>query len=321
MTLKEGVVVRAVSGVYTVDDGERTVHCLLRGNLKKVLEFTASPSGSKRVSRVRRLRTTDPIAVGDRVRFAETRHGQGIIEEVLPRHSMFVRAGFRGMQHTVVSNIDQVMIVFACAEPRPDPWKLDRFLVAAELEGLAPFIIANKVDLVPEEEFRAQFEPFTSIGYAVIPASAVRGDGVDEVRRILQNRITAFVGPSGVGKSSLLNAIQPGLKLRTGEIGAATHKGRHTTTMAQLIPLRFGGWVADTPGMRRFDLVHIDPEDLVYGFPEMVPLLGKCRFADCQHIAEPDCAIRQAAESGTVQRRRYESYRILHSELQQRPSL
>ena len=318
MALKEGVVVRASSGVYTVDAGGHSVHCLLRGNLKKTLEFTTTPTGSKHVARVRRLRTTDPIAVGDRVRFAETHHGQGIIEEVLPRHSMFVRAGYRGTQHTVVSNIDQVMIVFACAEPRLDPWKLDRFLVAAELEGLCAVIIANKRDLVQETDFRADFDPFIALGYTVLAASAVRGDGIEEIRDLLRDRISAFVGPSGVGKSSLLNAIQPGLRLRTGEVGAATHKGRHTTTSAQLIPLRFGGWVADTPGMRRFELMQTDPEELVYGFREMVPLLGKCRFADCRHIAEPDCAIRRAVEAGVVHPRRYESYRILYSELLQR---
>lgn len=318
VTLKEGVVVRASAGVYTVACGERSVHCLLRGNLKKALEFTASPTGSKRVARVHRLHTTDPVAVGDRVRFAETRHGHGVIEEVLPRRSVFTRAGFRGTHHIVASNIDQVMIVFACAEPRLDPWKLDRFLVAAELEGLTPVIIANKRDLVSEDEFRAQFGPFTAIDYTVLPASAIRGDGLDDIRARLKDHISAFVGPSGVGKSSLLNAIQPGLKLRTGEVGAATHMGRHTTTMAQLIPLRFGGWVVDTPGMRRFDLVDSEPEDLVYGFPEMVPFLGKCRFADCQHLAEPDCAVRQAVEAGMVQHRRYESYRILYAELQQK---
>lgn len=333
----EGIVLRAVSGVYTVQRAEDcksaefhtplygrapldsepiVVHCTLRGNLKKELQYTTSGSFAKRVTRAKRGFVNDTIAVGDRVRYVEAKQGAGVIEEVLPRRSRFSRSGFRGREQTLVCNLDQIVVVFACAEPNPDPWKLDRFLVAAEAEGLEPVIVANKCDLVTRSEAEALFAEWAAVGYRVLPTSAKGATGTEDLREALQGKVSAFVGPSGVGKSSLLNALQAGLNLKTADIGYVTFKGRHTTTAAQLIPLRSGGWVADTPGLRNFDLFETESEDVALYFPEFQPLLGKCRFDDCRHTNEPGCAIKEAVGRGEISTRRYESFRALAGELE-----
>lgn len=307
--------IRASSGIYTVQSDGRVVHCSLRGNLKKDLKFNTSGSVARRVTSAKRPYTRDALSVGDRVLYSETHHGSGIIEEIFPRTSHFSRAGFRGKEHTLVSNLDQLCVVFACAEPRLDPWKLDRFLVAAESEELAPIIVANKRDLVSEDEFKEEFGSFEALGYRVIPTSVRQKDFLNGLCDALQGKISAFVGPSGAGKSSLLNEVQPGLNLVTAEIGHVTFKGRHTTTQAQLIPLRIGGWVADTPGLRNFDIMDLDADDLPYCFPEFKDLLGGCKFDNCRHRTEPGCAIKAGVDTGTVHPRRYESFLILSDEL------
>jgi ribosome biogenesis GTPase len=311
----EGIVIRATSGIYTVQSNGHVVQCTLRGNLKKDLQYNTSASVARRVTRAKRPYTRDALVVGDRVRYSETHNAAGIIEEILPRTSRFSRSGFRGKEHTLVSNLDLLCVVFASAEPRLDPWKLDRFLVAAESEDIPPLIVANKKDLVDDRDYHAAFDPFAALGYRVFPTSAKKNEGIDDLRAALNDKVTAFVGPSGAGKSSLLNAIQPGLNLVTADIGNVTFKGRHTTTSAQLIPLRSGGWVADTPGLRNFDILDLDSDDVKYCFPEFKDLLGQCRFDDCRHHSEPGCAIKQAVDSGAVQSRRYESFLILAKEL------
>jgi ribosome biogenesis GTPase len=305
----EGIVLRASCGVYTVHADGRIVHCVLRGNLKK--EFEYSGSARPRVARVKRHPGRDALAVGDRVRFSLPTHGSAVIEEVLPRHSRFSRSGFRGREHTVVCNLDLVVLVAACAEPNPDLWKLDRFLVAAEAENLAAVIIANKADLAPGTALDV-FAEYVNVGYTVLATSARRThSGLADLQRVLVGKVAAFVGPSGVGKSSLLNALQPGLNLRTAEIGRVTWKGRHTTTAAQLFPLRSGGWVADTPGLRQFELSDLVREEIADCFPEFRPHLGGCRFDDCRHETEPGCAIRAAVEAGLIAQRRYASFRAM----------
>ncbi len=330
----EGIVLRAISGVYTVQRADsheqevpgeppiheaheaHVIHCTLRGNLKKDLHYSTSGSFAKRVTRAKRGNVNDTISVGDRVSYVEAKQGAGVIEEVLPRRSRFSRSGFRGKEQTLVCNLDQIFIVFACAEPNPDPWKLDRFLVATENEGLDGIIVANKADLVTEEQARETFAEWTAVGYRVILTSAKQDVGIAELRQALRDKVSAFVGPSGAGKSSLLNAVQPGFKLKTGDIGYVTFKGRHTTTAAQLLPLRSGGWVADTPGLRQLDLFETERDDLVHLFPEFRAHLGKCRFDNCRHDAEPGCAIKAAVEAGVISPRRYESFRILAGELE-----
>lgn len=311
--LHEGIVIRLTAGSCLVQTDACLVQCSLRGNLKKEFTFAANAAGPRRVLRTKLQAYVDTVTVGDRVRFRDTHRDAGVIEEVLPRRSRFVRRGFRGREQTIVCNLELVVVVFAATEPHLDPWKLDRFLVAAEGEGLDAVIVANKVDLtdglIPEA-----YGEFLNAGYRVIGSSAHRTVGIEEIREALRGRVSAVVGPSGVGKSSLLNAIHPGLNLRTSDIGLVTHKGRHTTTAAQLIPLESGGWVADTPGLRQMFLLPRPVDEIAGSFPEFAPYLGRCEYSNCRHLAEIDCAIKLAAQSGAISPRRYEGYRILYTE-------
>jgi ribosome biogenesis GTPase len=319
----EGIVLRAISGVYVVqadtdkDSHPRRYNCTLRGNLKKTFTYSTSGSLPRRVQRAKRPFTTDTVAVGDRVRFTPMDEEEGVIEEILPRQSRFARASFRGSEQTLITNLDQLVIVFACAEPNPDLWRLDRWLVAAESYGLEPLIVANKRDLVDDATFREKFAEFTAIGYRVLGTSAPQSLGIEELRAALRGRISAFTGPSGVGKSSLLNLVQPGLHLDTGDIGHVTYKGRHTTTVRELIPLDSGGWVADTPGLRNLELLAMDRDELADCFIEFRPCLETaCRFRDCRHENEPDCNLKAAVAEGRISPRRYESFLLLAREIE-----
>ena len=318
----EGVVLKVYSGQFVVHldidktDSLKTVDCSMRGNLKKNFTYSTSGSQPRRVTKAKRPVSTDRVAVGDRVRCTLIDDLTGIIEEVLPRESTFARSAFRGATQTLITNLDQLVIVFACAEPNPDLWRLDRWIVAAESNGLEPLLVANKRDRVSEEEFEAGFMEFRKIGYRVIPTSAKADIGIDPLKAALRGRISAFTGPSGVGKSSLLNAIKPGMKLATGDIGMTTFKGKHTTSVRELIPLETGGWVADTPGLRQLELLAMSREDLALCFIEFLPFLeAGCRFRDCKHLNEPDCRLKDAVASGDLSKRRFESFLSLAKEM------
>lgn len=290
-----GTVLRARGGVYEVETAEEVVEARLRGRLK------------------REQRTGERVVVGDRVE-VEQGEGEGdwTIEHVHPRSTALVRKapGKAPRPKTIVANVDQVLIVFAVARPTPHLRMLDRFLVLAESSGLAAVIVANKVDLADEAETRARFAPYEAAGYPVLRTSAREGIGMDAVRDALCGRISAVAGPSGVGKSSLLNAVQPGLALRVASVSEAVNKGQHTTVNAQLIPLECGGYVADTPGLRELGLWDMDLEQLDSFFPEFRPFLGACRFGfRCTHMHEPACAVQTAAEGGEIAPERYQSYR------------
>jgi ribosome biogenesis GTPase len=230
----------------------------------------------------------------------------------MPRRSEFSRDSSQRGQHTLVANLDTLYVVFAASQPQPDLFLLDRFLVAAEAAELSPAIIVNKIDLVDDPaETRALFAPYERAGYEVRLLSARARIGVDELQAALSTRISAFAGPSGVGKSRLLNALCPGINRRVGDVGLVTYKGRHTTTSAELIPLQAGGWLADTPGLRQLEFWDVDKDDMPLYFPEFQPLQGECRFRNCRHLEETGCAVHAAAESGAIDPRRYQSYRQL----------
>jgi ribosome biogenesis GTPase len=288
-----GLIVRSQSGFFTVRTGAGFVTCHLRGRLKQ------GP------------REGDIAAVGDRVRVSIQSDGQGMIEEIEARTTSLVRLDPRPQgvyQQVILANPDQALFVFACANPSPHLRMLDRFLVIAEKQGLPALIVANKVDLVGQEQAEALFGFYRPLGYPVIYTCAKDGLGVEELRARLTGRVSALAGPSGVGKSSLLNAVQPGLGLAVREVSAAVSKGRHTTTVRELFPLDGGGYVADTPGMRSLALWDTEPEELDGYFPELAPLVHACQFSNCSHKSEPGCAVRLAVEAGDVSSQRYESY-------------
>lgn len=318
----EGIVLKVYSGQYIVHadtekhNSPRTLDCSLRGNLKKNFTYNTSASQPRRVLTAKRPLSTDVVAVGDRVRYTAIDDETGIIEEVLPRSSRFARTGFRGRVQTLVTNLDQLVIVFACTEPNPDLWRIDRWIIAAESNGLEPLLIANKRDRVDEATFQKRFGEFERIGYRVVATSTKAEIGIERLRAELRGRVSAFTGPSGVGKSSLLNTMQPGLRLATGEIGEVTFKGRHTTTVRELIPLESGGWVADTPGLRQLELLAMSRDELAECFVEFAPFLETaCRFRDCRHDNEPGCNLKNAVASGQISVRRFESFTALAREL------
>jgi ribosome biogenesis GTPase len=240
-----------------------------------------------------------------------------MIEEVEERSSRFSRRqpGPRGTwkEDMLVANVDQVLVVFACADPMPHLRMLDRFLVVAEHNEVQAVVVANKVDLVGMDRARAIFGLYERIGYEVHYVSAREGIGVEELADQLAGGVSVVTGPSGVGKSTLLNAVQPGLRIETGTVSEALHKGRHTTTSAELHVLTVpgGGYVADTPGLRELGLWQIPDEELPWCFPEFVRHLGSCAFNDCTHLHEPRCAVRAAVDAGQVPAERYDSYRRL----------
>jgi len=292
-----GVVRKAVGGIYEVRlPGGGVVEARLRARLKQ------------------ERRTGDSVAVGDRVQVRSHADGGYTIEAVEPRDSELARRSPGGGRRAkvIVANVDQVVIVLAAARPEPHLRMLDRFLVLSEANYLPAIIVVNKTDLVPPDEVRARFAAYEAAGYRVLPVSVREGAGVDEVRGVLCGRTSVLTGPSGVGKSSLLNAIQPGLFLRTAEVSEAVQKGRHTTVSAELVPLECGGYVADTPGLREVGLWAVPLEELDTYFPEFEPYLGQCRFtSNCTHTHEPDCAISAAVAAGEISSDRYESYRTL----------
>ncbi len=289
----KGIVISVQSGFFTVDTGQEIVVCRLRGRLK------------------RGPRTGDIAAVGDWVKVSRLEEGRGMIEEIEPRQRIIARLAPtpRGeYQQIIIANPDQAIFVFAVTNPEPHLGMLDRFLVTAEKENLPATIVANKVDLVDIQEARQIFDHYNPLGYPVIYTSVKQTRGLDELKDKLRGKVSLLAGPSGVGKSSLLNEIQPGLGLSVKEVSQATLKGRHTTVVRQLFPLDEGGYVADTPGLKALALWDIEPEELDGYFPELRDLVSECQFNDCTHLHEPGCAVKEALEEGRVHPERYRSY-------------
>jgi ribosome biogenesis GTPase / thiamine phosphate phosphatase len=283
--------------------------------LASIVETTDGRSFRCAVRRVLRNLVTEErsiVTTGDRVWIRLSSGDEGVIERVEPRHGLLTRAS-RGREHVLVANVDQVVIVMAIAEPALKPHLIDRYLVSAEQGGIQPILCLNKADLGDPVALQPLIGSYAQLGIPVILTSVVTGRGIDELRRRMPGRQTVFAGQSGVGKSSLLNAIQPGLELTVGEVSDTNDKGKHTTTTAQLLKLETGGWVVDTPGIRQFELWDVMAEQLEGFFPEFRPLVPHCAYADCTHTHESGCAIKRAAVLGQISERRYISYRGMHA--------
>ncbi|HKG96101.1 MAG TPA: ribosome small subunit-dependent GTPase A [Gemmatimonadaceae bacterium] len=324
MTLR-GTVLSGTGGVWRVlAEGGESVEASMRGRLKKA-DAGRRADGSLRRDTVRAAADVVKLAVGDEVLLETDERGGGAwaIAEILPRRSRLARRepGGRRGERVVAANVDQVVIVFAAARPDPHPRMLDRFLVIAEGSGLAARIVINKVDLVGGPDAAAErFADYPRAGYPLHCTSVATRTGLDALHAALAGRTSALSGPSGVGKSSLMNALFPGLDLRVGEVSESVNKGRHTTVGALLHPLPSvqgapGGFVVDTPGLREVGVWGLPARELDRCFPEFRPLLGECRFADCTHSVEPGCAVRGAVDAGRVSAARHESYLMLREEL------
>ncbi len=297
----DGIVLRVYSDFIDVltDEGEHW-QCKVAGRLKR-----------------RRKRTT-LIAAGDRVHIEAVapEKRQGVITQIYPRRTTLSRrrpGAISPIEDVILANPDEIMVVFAAAEPDPNLFLLDRFLVAAESSEIPSFIVINKIDLTGEKQARSTFGLYETIGYPVFYVSAKENIGIDALRSHLRDQLTVVAGPSGAGKSTLINHIQPGLNLRVGEL-MRIGKGKHTTRWAQLYPLDGGGFIADTPGLRELGLWDIRPHELSDYFPEIRLHAPHCRFSDCTHITEPGCAVRQALERGQIHPHRWQSYLQLFEE-------
>jgi len=295
-------VVLAMRGLYAdVDDGDRVLPCTVR-----------------RILRTRRISERQPVVVGDRVHFSVGKKSEGVeqdgvIEEVLPRRGTLRRLSGKRL-HTIVANVDQVIIVGSARQPLPKPHLIDRYIVASLFGGITPVVCMNKIDLDRDGSAGTILDRFAKLGYKTIRTSAITGEGIDALSGLLRGKESGLAGQSGVGKSSLLNAVQPGLSLRVGSVADQSEKGRHTTTTAELLRLDIGGYVVDTPGIRSFDLSPIPSGELEAYFVEFVDRVCRCKFPDCTHTHEIQCAIKDAVESGDIHPDRYESYLSLFQE-------
>ena len=299
-----GLVVEVSSGLCRVEIDGNTLVCTLRGNLQ------THETGYSNL-----------IAVGDRVIISQEGDEKGVVESVLPRHSILARAHGKilNLQQIVVANVDQVLIVASWREPYIWPKLIDHYLIAAQRNHLKAIICINKIDLIENRnEFDEIVQPYTKLGYRTLLASTVTGEGIDELRSLLKESTTVLAGLSGVGKSSLLTAVQPSLDLRTGSVAESVRfrgQGQHTTTQSSLWKLENGGIVIDTPGIRDFGLVGVIQSELANWYPEMRAFSGQCRYTDCAHLNEPNCAIKNAVEVGDISPIRYKNYLAIMDEL------
>ena len=310
--LLEGLITDGSRGMYHVETDAGDYTCTIRGRLRKELVYAESRNARKSVRDVK-VKPHDPVAVGDRVRILPTFGGGGVIEEIVARAGgAFTRRDPdpKPGELTTVAGLDQMVFVFATREPEPHLGLLDRCLAVAELQHTAAVICVTKVDLGIAHDLAERLTVYAALGYPILHTSIATGAGIPELRDTLAGHTSALLGKSGVGKSSLLNAIEPGLGQRVSAISESTGKGRHTTTGTRLVRLSGpgGGYIADTAGIRALGLTRETVGRLDWCFRELRPYLGVCRLTDCTHVHEADCAVRAAVDAGELDPTRYESY-------------
>ena len=296
---ERGVVFRSTGSWYDVQDGMgETVRCRIKGKI-----------------RLQGIRTTNPIAVGDFVQFARIEDGTGSIDSIEERRNFIARksVNLSKESHVVASNLDRAFLIVTIAKPRTSSGFIDRFLVTAEAIGIPATIVFNKMDLLEgDEEASARQEElekiYADVGYKTLRVSAETGQGIAEMKSALKDGIYLLSGHSGVGKSTIINRLVPGLELKTADVSESHSKGRHTTTFAEMFSVPEGGFIIDTPGIKGFGLVALQKETLNHQFPEFFELLMGCKFNNCVHTDEPGCAVRKAVEEGEVSEERYGNY-------------
>ncbi len=308
MPTLDGLIVKEQSGFFWVETADQMVYmCRLRGRL------------------LEEAQASDIAAIGDRVQFEPFADLTGAIEAVAARTSAISRAvrteGSRGAggperEQVIIANADQALFMVAAAQPAPSLHNLDRFLVMGEKAAIPNIaVVVNKIDLVTLEDAEKTFARYRRIGYDVLFTSALRGDGIDDLRARLSDKISVLTGPSGVGKSTLLNHIQPGLRRAVKAVSTSNQEGMHTTRDSELVKIDGGGYLADTPGLRAITVWDVEPEEVDAYFREIAPLVAECRFGDCTHRTEPGCAVIAGVLAGRIAKSRYQSYVRLRAEL------
>jgi ribosome biogenesis GTPase len=297
-----GRVIRSFGNRFIVLTAEGTYDCSLRGKF-----------------RLSDTKILNPVAVGDRVLITVEDSPYGVIEEVEPRKNKLSRPDVLkpDWEQIVVANCDQLVVVASVARPKLKYGTIDRFLLAGEKAGLECAVVLTKIDLAKPGAYERVLEVYRMAGYPIIATCALSGQGIEELRRLTQLRTSIFAGHSGVGKSSLLNALEPGLGIKTREVSESTNKGTHTTTHIELHPLTYGGFIADTPGIRAIGLWQVTPVDLPHLYPEFRPHLGHCRFNNCLHIGEPGCPVKEAVDKGEIAPERYDGYLRIRTTLEE----
>lgn len=292
-----GVVIKSTGSWYTVDTGDKIVNCRIKGKFK-----------------ISDIKSTNPVAVGDKVKFIMVENDDvGLITEILPRNNFIVRKATKlsKSSHIIASNIDRCIIIATVAKPKTSTGFIDRLLTTAEAYHIPSIIVFNKYDLYNKEELdRLEYltDMYKSVGYQVIITSVKTKKGLDKFKLALQDKVSLLTGHSGVGKSALINCIQPKLNLKEGEISQTYEKGKHTTTFATMYKLTFGGYIIDTPGIKEFGLTNFDREEVADRFPEMRKYRNECKFNDCTHTNEPGCAVIEAVNNNKIYEERYINY-------------
>ena len=293
-----GLVIKNTGSWYTVktDDGGQLIDCKIKGNF-----------------RLKGIRSTNPVAVGDRVTIIPNAEGTAFITAIEDRRNYIIRksSNLSKQSHIIAANVDQAFLVVTVNYPQTSTTFIDRFLASAEAYRVPVTLLFNKTDLLSEEELRYQqmmIDLYDTVGYQCLAISAETGEGIDKVMDMLTGKVTVLSGNSGVGKSTLINRLLPGVNLRTSDISDAHNSGMHTTTFSEMVPLPLGGYIIDTPGIKGFGTFDIEPEELTGYFKEIFRFSKECRFSTCTHTHEPGCAVLKAVEEHFISQSRYQSY-------------